>query len=195
MRLHFGPTETVAVPVPVEKDFAALAVDLQLDYAIRPASRKTRVLVMVSKIGHCLNDLLFRASTGQLPIEIPLIVSNHPDFEPLATHWGVVFHHLPVTKETKQQQEHQVLDLVKQHDVELVVLARYMQVLSPTLCSAMAGRIINVHHAALPSFPGAKPYHQAFMMGVKVIGATAHFGTYTEAVGALRPCGFRGDTY
>lgn len=132
---------------------------------------------MVSKIGHCLNDLLFRQSTNQLNIEVPLIVSNHPEFENMAKTYNVPFHHLPVTKDTKSQQESRILELVKEHNIELIVLARYMQVLSPTLCEAMSGKIINIHHSFLPSFKGAKPYHQAYERGVKIIGATAHFVT------------------
>jgi formyltetrahydrofolate deformylase len=148
-----------------------------MTYDIRPVAQKMRVLIMVSKIGHCLNDLLFRAKTGQLPIDVPVVVSNHPDLQPLVASYGIEFRHLPVTKDTKASQEAQVLELVQEHGVELVVLARYMQVLSPTLCSAMSGRIINIHHSFLPSFKGAKPYHQAYDRGVKIIGATAHFVT------------------
>ncbi|CCC14075.1 hypothetical protein SMACR_08524 [Sordaria macrospora] len=176
MRVHFGPTPTPSTEHLMEP-FNKLAAEYQMEYKIRPVSQKTRVLIMVSKIGHCLNDLLFRAKTGQLPIDIPLIVSNHPTFEPLAQSYGIEFHHLPVTKETKAQQEGQILELAKQHGIELIVLARYMQVLSPTLCEAMSGRIINIHHSFLPSFKGAKPYHQAYDRGVKIIGATAHFVT------------------
>jgi formyltetrahydrofolate deformylase len=132
---------------------------------------------MVSKIGHCLNDLLFRQKTNQLNITIPIIISNHPDFEPLAQSYNIEFRHLPVTKDTKLSQEKQILDLIKQHNIELVVLARYMQVLTPGLCEAMSGKIINIHHSFLPSFKGAKPYHQAYERGVKIIGATAHFVT------------------
>ncbi|EAA29074.1 formyltetrahydrofolate deformylase [Neurospora crassa] len=176
MRVHFGPTPTPSTEHLIEP-FNKLATDYQMEYKIRPVAQKTRVLIMVSKIGHCLNDLLFRAKTGQLPIDIPLIVSNHPTFEPLAQSYGIEFHHLPVTKDTKAQQESQVLELAKQHGIELIVLARYMQVLSPTLCEAMSGRIINIHHSFLPSFKGAKPYHQAYERGVKIIGATAHFVT------------------
>lgn len=111
------------------------------------------------------------------PLQVPVIVSNHPEYATLAQSYGIEFHHLPVTKDTKAQQESQVLELVAQHKIELVVLARYMQVLSPTLCAAMSGRIINIHHSFLPSFKGAKPYHQAYDRGVKIIGATAHFVT------------------
>jgi len=174
MRVHFGhapDTEHIKAPL------ADLASTMQMDYDVRPVSQKPRVLIMVSKIGHCLNDLLFRQKTGQLRIDVPVIVSNHPDFEPLAKSYDIDFHHLPVTKDTKLEQEKQILDLIKQHNIELVVLARYMQVLSPGLCSAMSGKIINIHHSFLPSFKGAKPYHQAYERGVKIIGATAHFVT------------------
>ncbi|RYP08172.1 hypothetical protein DL764_002079 [Monosporascus ibericus] len=175
MRVHFGHAKSAA---DLEEGMSKLSGELQMDdYDIRPASKKPRVLIMVSKIGHCLNDLLFRTKTSQLGIEVPLIVSNHPDFRPLAESYGIEFHHLPVTKETKAEQERQILELIKQHNIDLVVLARYMQVLSPTLCEAMSGKIINIHHSFLPSFKGAKPYHQAFDRGVKIIGATAHFVT------------------
>ncbi|KAI1214073.1 Formyltetrahydrofolate deformylase [Annulohypoxylon truncatum] len=175
MRVHFGhaaSTENLNDPI------AKLVSELEIDqHDLRPASKKPRVLIMVSKIGHCLNDLLFRTKTNQLGIEIPLIVSNHPEFKPLAESYGIEFHHLPVTKDTKLEQEHQILDLIRQNNIDLVVLARYMQVLSPGLCEAMSGKIINIHHSFLPSFKGAKPYHQAYERGVKIIGATAHFVT------------------
>jgi len=175
MRVHFGhPASTDSL----KEQLTKLSEELQMDYyELRPASQKPKVLIMVSKIGHCLNDLLFRAKTGQLGIEIPLIVSNHPDYRALAESYGIEFHHLPVTKDTKLEQEKHILDLIKNNNIELVVLARYMQVLSPGLCEAMSGKIINIHHSFLPSFKGAKPYHQAFDRGVKIIGATAHFVT------------------
>lgn len=137
--------------------FKSTANDFSLDFEINYSVKKPRVLIMVSKIGHCLNDLLFRQSTGQLSIEIPLIVSNHPDFATLAATYNIPFHHLPVTADTKAQQEAEILRLVDENKIELIVLARYMQVLSPTLCSAMSGRIINIHHSFLPSLKGAKP--------------------------------------
>ncbi|KAK0725924.1 formyltetrahydrofolate deformylase-like protein [Lasiosphaeris hirsuta] len=180
MRVHFGPTPTASAAHlrPAFDGLAASDSDYHpMTYDIRAVADKMRVLIMVSKIGHCLNDLLFRAKTGQLPIDIPVIVSNHAEFATLAAGYGIEFHHLPVTKETKAAQEGQILDLIRQHNIELVVLARYMQVLSPTLCEAMSGRIINIHHSFLPSFKGAKPYHQAYDRGVKIIGATAHFVT------------------
>ncbi|KAI1104184.1 Formyltetrahydrofolate deformylase [Jackrogersella minutella] len=175
MRVRFGHAESTAN---LDEPMAKLASDLEMDeYDLRLASKKPRVLIMVSKIGHCLNDLLFRAKTNQLGVEIPLIVSNHPDFKPLADSYGISFHHLPVSKDTKLEQERQILDLIRENGIDLVVLARYMQVLSPGLCEAMSGKIINIHHSFLPSFKGAKPYHQAFDRGVKIIGATAHFVT------------------
>lgn len=174
MRVHFGhATELDGL----QKSMAELAKDMSMTYDIRPVDTKPKVLIMVSKIGHCLNDLLFRVKSGQLKIEVPIIVSNHPEFKEMAEAHGIEFHHLPVTKDTKTQQETQILELIKQHNIELVVLARYMQVLSPRLCSEMSGKIINIHHSFLPSFKGAKPYHQAYERGVKIIGATAHFVT------------------
>ncbi len=132
---------------------------------------------MVSKIGHCLNDLLFRQSIGQLKIDVPLIISNHPDFAPLASTYNIPYHHLPVTPETKTSQEEKILQLVEENSIDLIVLARYMQVLSPKLCEVMSGKIVNIHHSFLPSFKGARPYHQAYERGVKIVGATAHFVT------------------
>jgi len=148
-----------------------------MTYELSSIAQKPRVMIMVSKIGHCLNDILFRQSISQLAINVPLIVSNHPDFAPLAKSYNIPFHHLPVTANTKLEQETQILNLVKENNIDLIVLARYMQVLSPGLCSAMSGKIINIHHSFLPSFKGAKPYHQAYDRGVKIIGATAHFVT------------------
>ncbi|KAI0123998.1 formyl transferase [Xylariales sp. AK1849] len=175
MRVHFGHADSTSS---IDEPLTALSSELKMDYYdVRPTSQKPKVLIMVSKIGHCLNDLLFRTKTNQLGVDIPVIVSNHPDYKPLAESYGIKFHHLPVTKDTKLEQERQILDLIKAHDIELVVLARYMQVLSPGLCEAMSGKIINIHHSFLPSFKGAKPYHQAFERGVKIIGATAHFVT------------------
>jgi formyltetrahydrofolate deformylase len=132
---------------------------------------------MVSKHLHCLNDLLFRHSTGALQIDIPVVVSNHRDAEPLVRSHGLEFAHVPVTPETKPAAEAELLGLVKEHDVDLVVLARYMQVLSDDLCRELSGKAINIHHSFLPSFKGAKPYHQAYDRGVKLVGATAHYVT------------------
>lgn len=182
MRIHFKPagaseSETKASVEKLKAGFQPIADEMKMEYTLHPGNQKPRVLIMVSKIGHCLNDLLFRQSTSQLPIEVPLIVSNHPDFAPLAATYNIPFHHLPVTAATKTEQETKILELVKEHNIDLIVLARYMQVLSLMLCSAMSGKIINIHHSFLPSFKGAKPYHQAYDRGVKIVGATAHFVT------------------
>lgn len=182
MRVHFATVETGEGMGKIDVDrlrssFETTAQSMSMDFELHPASQKPRVLIMVSKIGHCLNDLLFRQSTSQLRIEVPLIVSNHPDFEPLAASYKIPFHHLPVTAATKPEQESRILELVKEYKIDLIVLARYMQVLSPTICTAMSGKIINIHHSFLPSFKGAKPYHQAYDRGVKIVGATAHFVT------------------
>lgn len=174
MRVHFGHAETTSH---VDASLKDLASDLQMAYDVRPVAQKLRVLIMVSKQGHCLNDLLFRQKNGQLNIDVPIIVSNHPDYRPLAESYGIAFHHLPVNKDTKAEQEAQILKLIDENRIDLVVLARYMQVLTPRLCEVMSGRIINIHHSFLPSFKGAKPYHQAYERGVKIIGATAHFVT------------------
>ena len=135
------------------------------------------MVLLVSKFGHCLNDLLFRTRIGALPIEIAGVVGNHPDFEQLTRSYDVPFHYVPVTRDTKQEAEARLLKIVEDGDAGLVVLARYMQVLSDDLCKALSGRIINIHHSFLPSFKGAKPYHQAHARGVKLIGATAHYVT------------------
>ena len=182
MRIHFkpadgSPPENATSVEKLKEGFGSIAQSLSMDYELHSTARKTRVLIMVSKIGHCLNDLLFRQSTDKLAIEIPIIVSNHPDFEALAATYKIPFIHLPVTAATKTEQETRVLELVKEHNIDLIVLARYMQVLSPTICTAMSGKIINIHHSFLPSFKGAKPYHQAYDRGVKIVGATAHFVT------------------
>ena len=176
MRVHFTADE----PVTVEKlraSFAAIGASFRMDWQITPGSERMRVVLMVSKFGHCLNDLLFRSRIGALPVEIAAVVSNHTDFAELVASYDIPFHHIPVTKETKAEAEAQLLELVRAENVELVVLARYMQVLSDALCKELSGRIINIHHSFLPSFKGAKPYHQAHARGVKLIGATAHYVT------------------
>ncbi len=136
-----------------------------------------RVLVMVSKMGHCLNDLIFRWRGGNLGGELVAVVSNHEDLRPMAEAAGLPFHHVPVTPDTKAQAEARLLELVEEYRADLVVLARYMQVLSDELCTSLRGRAINIHHSFLPGFKGAKPYHQAFDRGVKLVGATAHYVT------------------
>jgi formyltetrahydrofolate deformylase len=157
--------------------FADLATTYGMWWEIRDMSVKQRVLLMVSRFGHCLNDLLYRFRTGALPVEIPAIVSNHRDFYRLAADHDIPFHHLPVAPEDKPRRERQLLEIFDEERCDLVVLARYMQVLSPELCGRLEGRAINIHHSFLPSFQGARPYQQAHDRGVKLIGATAHYVT------------------
>ena len=157
--------------------FAPVGERFGAQWDVHDRAEPHRVLVMVSRMGHCLNDLLFRARSGQIPITVPAIVSNHEDFADLAAWHGIPFHHVPVTRDTKPQAEQRLRELLAEHDVDTIALARYMQVLSPQLCADMSGRIINIHHSLLPSFKGARPYTQAHDRGVKVIGATAHYVT------------------
>lgn len=145
--------------------------------AVRAAQDRPRTLILVSRAGHCLNDLLYRRDIGDLPVEIVGVVSNHPDWAELVTARGLGFHHLPVTPGGRDTAERQLHDLAAATGAELIVLARYMQILSPALCAAFAGRLINIHHSFLPGFKGARPYHQAYAHGVKLIGATAHYVT------------------
>ncbi len=159
------------------RDFSPLAQEFAMDWRLHDPRRRLRVMILVSKAEHCLNDLLYRHRTGALAMDITAIVSNHRDLAHLAEWHSIPYHHLPVTAETKPAQERQILTLIQHTRTELVILARYMQILSPELCQALAGRAINIHHSFLPGFKGAKPYHQAYTRGVKLIGATAHFVT------------------
>ncbi|HVI51012.1 MAG TPA: formyltetrahydrofolate deformylase [Candidatus Sulfotelmatobacter sp.] len=190
---HFGDIQTnrffmrtgfVSHPgmTPIDRlkdEFARVAEGFQMTWAIHDMSVKPRVLILVSKFDHCLNDLLYRYRTGFLPIDIPAVVSNHPDLQRLVEWHGIPYHHLPMNKDktNKAEQEAQILEMVARLNIDLVVLARYMQVLSTDMCKALAWRAINIHHSFLPSFKGAKPYHQAHARGVKIIGATAHYVT------------------
>ncbi|MBW6525098.1 formyltetrahydrofolate deformylase [Sphingomonas sp. RHCKR47] len=157
--------------------FGAVASRFGMDWALHDVGEPMRIVIAVSRFGHCLNDLLHRWSTGALPVQIVGVISNHPDFRSLCEWHGVPFHYLPVDSTDRAQQEAHVLKLVEELDAEMLVLARYMQVLSPQMCDTLSGRCINIHHSFLPSFRGAKPYHQAHARGVKLIGATAHFVT------------------
>jgi formyltetrahydrofolate deformylase len=181
MRVHFALEDDAMSDELLRAGFGSLCADLGAEGALQDARRKPRVLIMVSKIGHCLNDLLFRYRSGLLPVEIPAIVSNHMDFYQLAASYNIPFHHLPLEagagESAKLAQEARIIDLLDTHRIDLVVLARYMQILSPGLCEALKGRAINIHHSFLPSFKGARPYAQAHKRGVKLIGATAHFVT------------------
>ncbi|MGJ8515063.1 formyltetrahydrofolate deformylase [Carnimonas bestiolae] len=157
--------------------FAGVAREYEMAWALHDTAVKPRVLIMVSKQGHCLNDLLYRHSTGLLPMELTSIVSNHETFRVRAEQEGVPFHHLSVTPDNKAAQEQKLLELIDEQRVDLVILARYMQILSDDLSARLSGKVINIHHSFLPSFKGARPYHQAYQRGVKLIGATAHYVT------------------
>ncbi|MNN16466.1 Formyltetrahydrofolate deformylase [compost metagenome] len=180
MRVHFMPAAGGPDLATLRQAFAPVGDQFGMQWEVFDATAKPRVMIMVSKIGHCLNDLLFRAKVGGLPVEIAAIVSNHRDFYQLAASYDVPFFHLPLmnaSAEQKAAQEARVFDVVQEQKIDLVVLARYMQVLSDDLCRKLAGRAINIHHSFLPSFKGAKPYYQAHDRGVKLIGATAHYVT------------------
>ena len=175
LRVHFDLGQGTLEAV--RGRFAVLAAEYAMDWQLHDARRRPRLLVLVSRQGHCLNDLLFRAHSRQLNVDIAAVVSNHPDFRALSESYGVPFHHFPVGADNRAAQEQQIIELVQREQIDLVVLARYMQILSPGLCQALAGRAINIHHSFLPSFKGAQPYHQAHARGVKIIGATAHYVT------------------
>lgn len=157
--------------------FTLVATAFQLDWRIHDMRKRLRAMIMVSQAGHCLNDLLYRTSTNRLPMEVTSIVSNHINWQRRAEHEGIAFHHLPITAETKLDQEAKLLSMVEEQQVDLIILARYMQVLSDQLCRQLDGRVINIHHSFLPGFKGAKPYHRAYERGVKMVGATAHYVT------------------
>jgi formyltetrahydrofolate deformylase len=148
-----------------------------MQWSLNPVGQKVRTLLMASTSAHCLNDILFQQRSGTLPIDIPAIVSNHRDLAGLAEFYGIPFHYIPVTPDTKAEAEDKLRALMAEHDIELTVLARYMQIISDDLCAELTGKAINIHHSFLPSFKGAKPYHQAHARGVKLIGATAHYVT------------------
>lgn len=173
---RFNPGASTGIEA-LRDGFAAVAADFAMQWALYSTARPTRVLLMVSKFDHCLADLLYRHQKGELPMEITAIVSNHLELRAMAEREGIRFVYLPMTKDSKRQQELELLRLVAETGTELVVLARYMQILSDELCQELAGRAINIHHSFLPGFKGAKPYHQAFERGVKLIGATAHYVT------------------
>jgi len=161
----------------IEERFRPIAERFAMQWSIHPKDQRLKALVLVSKLGHCLNDLLHRTSSRKLPVDIVSVASNHPDLEDMARSHKVPFHYLPVNDENRATQEANILKLASDHKVDLVILARYMQILSNDLCKQLEGRAINIHHSFLPSFKGAKPYHQAFHRGVKLIGATAHYVT------------------
>ncbi|WP_372881250.1 formyltetrahydrofolate deformylase [Psychromonas sp.] len=161
----------------LSQEFQEVAKQFDMDWTLEPAAKPCKVLLMVSKFDHCLADLLYRLHKGEINMEITAIVSNHLDLRPMAEREGIRFIYLPVTKENKPEQEKALMNVVEETGTELVVLARYMQILSNDLCQKLAGRAINIHHSFLPGFKGGKPYHQAHERGVKLIGATAHYVT------------------
>ncbi|WP_067817383.1 formyltetrahydrofolate deformylase [Actinomadura kijaniata] len=176
MRVQFAAPPATD-PDELRGAFAAVGNDLALDWRLHDTADKQRVLILVSKFGHCLNDLLYRRQSGLLDIDIVAVASNHPDMRPLTQSYGIDYHHLPIGPGGRAAQEAEILTLVEHYKADLVVLARYMQILSDDFCAKLPGRIINIHHSFLPSFKGAKPYHQAHARGVKLIGATAHYVT------------------
>jgi formyltetrahydrofolate deformylase len=176
LRIGFLSTQGATL-AELQKAFEPVAETFAMNAAFHDSRAKIRTLIMVSKFGHCLNDLLYRHQIGALPIAIPAVVSNHPDMAGIVGAHGIRYEHMPVTAATKAEQEAKLLKLMEDEKIDLVVLARYMQVLSPEVCKRLPGRVINIHHSFLPSFKGARPYHQAYERGVKLIGATAHYVT------------------
>ena len=189
---HFGDPDTTrffmrtvfrsATDEPLPRDtieirFADIADRFSMEWALFGSTEKVRTIIAVSKFGHCLNDLLHRVQIGDIPINVVAVVSNHETFKELAEWHGIPFHYLPTTSDTKTEQEKAFASLIEDFDADLVILARYMQILSDSFCGRLPGRIINIHHSFLPGFKGVKPYHQAHARGVKIIGATAHYVT------------------
>ena len=177
MRVHVASVRSRDSSDELHGALSELGRSFEMDWGWHDLSYRPKLLILVSRFGHCLNDLLYRYRIGALPVRIPAIVSNHTDFDALADSYGIPFHHLPVTPETKSVQEADVLEIAERNEVDLVVLARYMQILTAGTAKHLSGRAINIHHGLLPSFKGAKPYRQAYDRGVKVIGATAHYVT------------------
>lgn len=174
MRVHFGGKVTLGS---LWRTFAPLADELEMQWDLSADDTRPRALIMVSRELHCLLDLLNRTRMDKLRLDIPLIISNHPDAGQLAEESGIDFLHLPITPENSEEQEERLIDEIEENNIDFVVLARYMRIIGPEVCERMAGRIINIHHSFLPGFKGARPYHQAHRRGVKLIGATAHYVT------------------
>ncbi|MDG4647295.1 formyltetrahydrofolate deformylase [Roseibacterium sp. SDUM158017] len=176
MRVSFT-AETGAALADLETAFAAVSEPFGMEYAFHDEAARMKVVIMVSRFGHCLNDLLYRWRIGALPIDIVAVISNHMDYQKVVVNHDIPFHCIRVTKDNKPQAEARQMEIIEETGAELIVLARYMQVLSDAMCRKMSGRIINIHHSFLPSFKGANPYKQAFERGVKLIGATSHYVT------------------
>jgi formyltetrahydrofolate deformylase len=177
MRVHFCLPPPGRPLAELERGFSWVAEAFHMAWQLHDQATRVRTLIMVSRLGHCLNDLLFRWKTGSLPVSVVGVVSNHDDFGELAASYRIPFHHIPVTFETRAAAESQLLEVIDGTGADLIVLARYMQILSGEVCKRVEGRMINIHHSFLPSFKGAKPYHQAHARGVKLVGATAHYVT------------------
>jgi formyltetrahydrofolate deformylase len=177
MRVQFAVPPPGQEVADLERGFSWVAEAFHMSWQLHDTAARVRTLIMVSRLGHCLNDLLFRWKTGSLPVDVVGVVSNHDEFAELARSYRLPFHRIPVTPQTKAAAESRLLDIIDETGAELIVLARYMQVLSGEVCKRVEGRMINIHHSFLPSFKGAKPYHQAHARGVKLVGATAHYVT------------------
>ncbi len=177
MRVHFSVPPPGRTAAELERDFSWVAEAFHMAWRLHDTSVRIRTLLMVSRLGHCLNDLLFRWKSGSLPVELVGVVSNHEDFRDLTESYRLPFRHIPVTPQTKPAAEAALLSLIDETQTELIVLARYMQILSPEVCKRVQGRMINIHHSFLPSSKGPQPYHQAYAKGVKLVGATAHYVT------------------
>jgi formyltetrahydrofolate deformylase len=177
MRVQFSVPQPGRSVAELERDFTWVAEAFHMSWQLHDKSERIKTLLMVSQLGHCLNDLLFRWSAGSLPVDITGVVSNHDVFRGLTESYKLPFHYIPVTKDTKPAAEAALMSVIDETDTELIVLARYMQILSSEVCKRVEGRMINIHHSFLPSFKGAKPYHQAYAKGVKLVGATAHYVT------------------
>jgi formyltetrahydrofolate deformylase len=177
MRVHFTVPPPGLPLADLERDFSWVAEAFHMSWQLHDQAARVRTLIMVSRLGHCLNDLLFRWKTGTLPVNVVGVVSNHGEFTELAESYRIPFHHIPVTPQTKAAAEARLLEVIGEAGADLIVLARYMQILSGEVCKRVEGRMINIHHSFLPSFKGARPYHQAHERGVKLVGATAHYVT------------------
>jgi len=185
MRVHFCLPDLNGSRERLESDFAAIAAEFEMVYELTYSDVRKRMAIMVSKYDHCLHDLFFRHQYGELHVDIPLVVSNHLDQKEISERFEAEYHHIPVRKDTKAEAEAQVLELFASNQIDFVVLARYMQILSPTFLNAYPNRIINIHHGFLPAFKGARPYHQAYEKGVKIIGATSHYATEDLDMGPI----------
>lgn len=177
MRIDFRIEKKSLSKEKICSSFTYIAEKFHMRFELHDKNHRPKILLMVSKQSHCFNDLLHRYNNNTLPVELPLVVSNHKDLKQMASWYRIPFYYLPITNNNKEEQENKLLEMIADHDIDLIVLARYMQIISPELCKKLHGKIINIHHSFLPSFKGAKPYHQAYIRGVKLIGATAHYVT------------------